>query len=79
MRIGLSDKESRAYVTILRNGATTIRVVSEEADISKSYADIVGKLEERNRSACSAGDLESSRTSWLMHSANKIRVRVTQW
>ncbi|WP_367996028.1 TrmB family transcriptional regulator [Haloferax volcanii] len=49
MRIGLSDKESRAYVTILRNGATTIRVVSEEADISKSYAyDIVGKLEERN-------------------------------
>ncbi len=45
----VSSSLSRAYVTILRNGATTIRVVSEEADISKSYAyDIVGKLEERN-------------------------------
>lgn len=48
-RVGLSEKEARAYLTILRNGSTTIRVVSEEADISKSYAyDIVGKLEARD-------------------------------
>lgn len=46
---GLSEKEALAYVTILRNGTTTIRVVSEETDISKSYAyDIVSKLEERD-------------------------------
>lgn len=48
-RFGLSEKEALAYVTILRNGSTTIRVVSEETGISKSYAyDIVGRLEERD-------------------------------
>ncbi|MBV0903057.1 TrmB family transcriptional regulator [Haloarcula salina] len=48
-RFGLSEKEALAYVTILQNGSTTIRVISDETDISKSYAyDIVGKLEERN-------------------------------
>lgn len=48
-KFGLSEKEALAYVTILRNGATTIRVVSEETDISKSYAyDIVGSLEDRD-------------------------------
>ncbi|WP_424004752.1 TrmB family transcriptional regulator [Haloarcula salina] len=47
-RFGLSEKEALAYITVLQNGSTTIRVVSEETDISKSYAyDIVGKLEER--------------------------------
>ncbi|KAA9396598.1 TrmB family transcriptional regulator [Haloarcula sp. CBA1130] len=48
-RFGLSEKEALAYVTILQNGSTTIRVISDETDISKSYAyDIVGNLEERN-------------------------------
>ncbi|MBV0925911.1 TrmB family transcriptional regulator [Halomicroarcula limicola] len=48
-RFGLSEKEALAYVTVLRNGSTTIRVVSEETDISKSYAyDIVDKLAERD-------------------------------
>ncbi|MFC7076149.1 TrmB family transcriptional regulator [Haloarcula halophila] len=47
-RFGLSEKEALAYVSVLQNGSTTMRVVSEETDISKSYAyDIVGKLEER--------------------------------
>ncbi|GAA0279082.1 TrmB family transcriptional regulator [Halobacterium noricense] len=45
---GLSEKEALAYVTILQNGSTRTRVVSEEADISKSYTyDIVEKLANR--------------------------------
>lgn len=46
---GLSEKEALAYVTILRNGTTRISVVSDETDISTSYAyDIVEKLAERD-------------------------------
>lgn len=47
-QFGLSDKEALAYLTILRNGNTRISVVSEEADLSKSYTyDVVEKLEEK--------------------------------
>ncbi|GAA0464836.1 TrmB family transcriptional regulator (plasmid) [Halococcus dombrowskii] len=48
-RFGLSDKEALAYLSILRNGNTQISVVSEEADLSKSYTyDVVDKLEAKN-------------------------------
>lgn len=47
-QFGLSTKEALAYLTILRNGNTRISVVSEGADLSKSYTyDVVEKLEDK--------------------------------
>ncbi|MCU4799438.1 TrmB family transcriptional regulator [Halobacteria archaeon HArc-gm2] len=48
-RFGLSDKEALAYLTILRNGTTRISVVSEEANLSKSYTyDVADRLEAKS-------------------------------